>query len=294
MKRSIVLCLTLMAPVALSVNSVSANCIPAKTFGSLESTTGQYTYINFGDFDSDLSSFRGSFYTPGPGSKSTNNNGTYPISEWLRKYYDGTDNWYLQGNLGDARVLGCPFQTLTVEIWADNGNAGDRTFIKLDADENFVRQYNFNFAGCDGRDFLTAATAPVYRVTSSSRTGDTVTTHGNISSANAGEYSCDGATNPIEAINVYTLSSPDPPPSDVGAGWTLDGAVGPNGGEYSVDADCPTVNEDLWVATGIVAGGDPLVLGTPTRIECDRILADPRIRIHGRPGTVDRVHRPDR
>ena len=282
-----VLIIAAVVAAVFAAGNASAACVPSQSFGSFISA-GDYMYLNFSQANTPDAStgITGSFYLPG--AKASNNSGSYDVSLWLLKYaaYATLDNWYLYGGNGAGGVVGCPSPNMTFELWAQGDN-NQRTFLMVNTTRNVgVFDYEMGSAKC-GTNFAVAGPAPVYRVTSSSRSGNTVNTSGNIPAPTI--VNCDGASNDPTAINVYTQTSATEPSSDVSAGWTLAGSVSGAGGSFSVDADCSDTNADVWVATGIVAGGDPLVLGPATAIECDPNLADPRIRVIDRPGNFDRI-----
>ena len=184
---------------------------------------------------------------------------------------------------------------MTAEIFA-LADGRVRTFIKLDANEVLDRQNNYDFADCGGN-FLTASEAPAYRVTATSLENGVFFSSGFVPSPLDGQFSCSGGFDEITAVNVYLGYGPglDPPAPELSAEWELVATLPPSGGPANVDADCSDTTLDAFVAVGIVtAGGDPLKLGQPTRLECDPLLADPRVRIHDRPGILDRVPRSQR
>ena len=98
----------------LAATSTSATCIPAKNFANFNTieSPGSYYYIHFGDVTVTNSDFIGRFWESG--NRAGKNEGTYDDADWLREsyYYPGTDSWYLNGNLGDEGVMGCPVISL--------------------------------------------------------------------------------------------------------------------------------------------------------------------------------------
>ncbi|ANM28914.1 hypothetical protein ABI59_03775 [Acidobacteria bacterium Mor1] len=264
-----------------AISPAAAVCSPPKSFATFDGGTYNYFYMG----TTNPADVTGGFYEPGSG-KAMNNNGTYDVSQWLFNYA-GYPGLYASGNWGSAGVAGCASGAMTIELWATTSSTDGRgSFVRVTTDDDPMRQNRFDFTNCGA---MTGVVPPVYKVTSSGRAGSTVNTSGNIPSATAGDISCETASAPALNINVYTISSATEPSSDPAAGWTLAGNVPAGGGAFSVDADCSDTNVDVWVATGISDGGDPVFLGPATQVECDPNLADPRIKPIDRPGNFDRI-----
>lgn len=263
MKRFSILALMMALGVVVSVGapSAEANCIPGQSVGS-------YYYWIFADDSTDVNNFVGSFWQTG--TKATMNQGTLPLNEWfflIDPYY-----FTINGNLGDARVLGCnaslPSDTMTVFI---ENCVTDEGFIATAPRTSVGFDFDFGYA-TTGTYYNYPGTSSRPRVVSSSRTGTTIDVSFNVPNVSAivvGDAPASDAA--VYSIAVPNGQTPDTTSVD---GWTLQSPVGATGGAGAAALDCADTGVDQWIATGVTIAGD-VGLGCPVRVECDPTLANP-------------------
>jgi len=271
-----------------------ATCIPQKTFTNFNTVEnpGSYYYVPFGDLSITSADFVGRFWETG--NRSGVNEGSYDDALWLLDsyYFPGTDKWYLNGNLGDGGVAGCPVisMTLTVE---DQKNG---QFVSMAIFEDLPRTVTYDFSKIGADTPLVPIPRP--RLTRTQRLGD-----GNVEvdiaadDASAGVFNGDTSSNAditshvIYVANVTNGTVPtDPFDHDVVSGGWTQLAVAANGGSaLGVVIDCQDASTDRAVAAGMeIDGVAPTTVGARTIVECDSNLADPS----GKFKLIDRPAKP--
>lgn len=264
MKRFSILALMMALGLVASLGapSAEANCIPGQSVGS-------YYYWIFADDSADVNNFVGSFWQTG--TKATMNQGTLPLNEWfflIDPYY-----FTINGNMGDARVLGCnaSLQTDRMTVFIENC-VTDEAFIATAPRTAVGFDFDFGYA-TTGEYYNYPGTSTRPRVVSSSRNGTTIDVSYNVPGF-AGSVVGDGA---VTASAVYSIAVPNGQMPDTTSvvGWTLQGALGGTaGGAGAAALDCADIGFDQWIATGVTIEGD-VGLGCPVRVECDPTLANP-------------------
>jgi hypothetical protein len=260
----------IVGAVMLVAPAAEASCLPAKLFSTWDFDDGVYFYVN--NFSGDFTGTVGAFWETG--NRALSNEGTYPVNEWL-SYYAGY-GWYLNGNMGDSRVTGCPATQMIVVVTEDGADGSLSNFIAGAANETPAKGNAFNYAD------LTFTPIPAPSVTGSTRLADNnVEVDLLIADPAAGYSTRDGipATDVITAINIYTIKSNTRPTSNP-ADWTLAQSAAYAGGDTSVVglvADCQDQGTDTWLGAGIEFGGEysSELITVGNVVECDPALADP-------------------
>jgi hypothetical protein len=271
MKRIRPLFIFLFVVMFAAVGSVSALCIPAKTFTNYNTieVAGAYYYILWGDPSTTSDDIDARFWETN--NRAGSNEGSYDDALWLPEsiYYPGQDLWYLNGVLSSAGVFGCPKEGLTVV--GTNSKTG--TFFAASIDETPGRSVDFDFS----RMLMDFPTAPMAspRLVASSRTGTDINLTVQVDDASAGVFG--GADAAITDVVIYSAVSPGSTEIAAG-GWIEIGRIGSAAGQTSVVVDCsaePPIQQS--VGAGMQIGGvDPThVSPQQSLVECDGNLADP-------------------
>jgi hypothetical protein len=277
--KNIVKILALMAVVAaLGISTVSATCIPAKDFSSWNFTRGVYYYVYFAA-DSAVVDARGglpagqggAFWQPG--NRDGANEGGYTVDQWLG-YYPAY-GWYLNGNLGNGSVVGCPAGELVVVSTDPSPAGGTRTDIFITQATEDPSEAPFFFTGPG----LTFQPMPSPEVTGSSRDATNVLVDLQFADPARSFYTTYSAvaTDFITDIVLFSAKGADPG-RDV-AGWTEIARFPYAGGQTTAPAftvDC-TDPADTFLAAGLALadGYVPTHVSASVAIECDPNLADP-------------------
>lgn len=277
--KKIVKILGLMAVVAaLGVSTVSATCIPAKDFSSWTFTRGAYYYVFFAA-DSAVVNQAGGL-PPGmggafwqPGNRAGANEGTYGVAGWLG--YLAPYGWYLNGNLGDGGVVGCPTGSILVVATDPSPAGGSRTDVIITQANEDPTEAPFFFTGPN----LTFQPMPQPQVTGSSRSASSVLVDLVFDDPARSFYSTYGTAATEHITNIVLFSAKGADPGRDLAGWTEIGRFPYAGGQTSAPqftVDC-TDPADTFLAAGLVMsdGFVPTHVSASIAIECDATLADP-------------------
>ena len=284
MKIRLRLTLTLALAASMIALPAAANCIPAKTFTNFNTieTPGAYLYIHWFDTAVTSDDIVGRFWQTG--NRAASNEGTYDDAAWLLDsyYYPGQDLWYLNGNLGDAGVIGCPAGSLTVAA-TNTRTAG---WFMATIDETPPRSVTFDYSRL-GTDFN--ALEQRLTIVSSSRLGPDVVVTVSVPDPSVAVY---GGGASVTSIGVYSLVADrgTTPSKDISAGWTLVSTVPGTGGFVDLPVNCADVATNQFLAMGIeVDGVPPTHVGHAREIECNPNLADPKFKIIQRPDRSGRT-----
>lgn len=312
MKRKLALMAAAAIAFAMVASPAAANCLFANQFKQF-SGDGIYGYIAFGAGESDpggtfSNAHRGKFWLLGSGGNNgascdpNSQAGANPAPGWLTWYF----YWYLNGDLTNGCVAGCPSDgdmAIIVEDEIDGG--ANARFAVLVPNYRPTRgiQYDMSPGTSPNQDqnwpqFVNAVDLPRPRVTSSSRNGTTVDLNISFDDVFGGYYDGDRGTNPgdvITGINLYqqTRQKADAAPGrDSADGWSLATTVA-NGGSTALGVDCsdPTTLVHLAAGLQLADGFTSDLVSAATVVECDPTLADPKAP---RFKIVDRPDKPGR
>ena len=258
--------------VCLSSPPAVAACIPAKFGGNVQIFSPFfYTYPTFGDATGDNTHFLGRYWQTG--NRSAANEGSCPVTDWLYGYVGVTYYWRFDINLGLACNVGCAVDDLTVYLedqLTDN-------FILWSVSEGVGAsgEYDFDYAEFVTTTFFAPGPAPRVRIDTSSRAGDTVNVDYRVDDPSTGVFGFS-----ISTINIYSCTQAGQPSLDLPGCWTLIDTFAGTGGTGSAGVDCSNQALDVWLTSGLEVSGESAgFVTTPTQVECDPNLADPRRKI---------------
>jgi len=251
----------------------SAVCSPPKSMSSFTSNLANYVYIDFGAGVTD-DQVTGFFYDQG-----TANSGTLPAADYM--FVDISGKLSISGNLGDARVVGCPAGKLVLRLQAQT--PGGIRFLTLTAQEGISNPTgaNFDFSfGHPSNSSFTGALIPRPRVTQASRVGTVVTVNANFDATSSANPSNDSAA----AVTGYELlRATGADPGRDPAGWAVVQTVAaPNGAAAtaSFTADCSNPSQDQFFASRALFGTQKSdLVSESTRVNCNPSLAEPRFNV---------------
>jgi hypothetical protein len=259
------------AVVIAVVTPASANCIPAK----LASTFNEqgYAYIDLGAGVSNTQVV-GGFWAAGAPS---NNNGTYPASEFL--FVDLNGKLSMQANLGDARVAGCPSGKLVVRLSTTTATPQFLTMTAVEGNCSSSSAFDFR-CGRATNSLIPGAPIPRPQVTSSGRAGAVVNVNVNLPSTAGGNQG--DSAGAVASYDIVRASGADP--GRGAAGWTFVQNVPAAGGvpaTSSFAADCSNAAADQFFATRLVFGDGQKAdsVSASFRVNCNPALAEPRFNV---------------
>jgi hypothetical protein len=252
----------------------SAVCSPPKSMSSFTSNLANYVYIDFGSEVTSDAQVTGFFYDQG-----TANSGTLPAADYM--FVDISGKLSISGNLGDARVVGCPAGKLVLRLQAQT--PGGIRFLTLTAQEGISNPTgaNFDFSfGHPSNSSFTGALIPRPRVTQASRVGTVVTVNANFDATSSANPSNDSAA----AVTGYELlRATGADPGRDPAGWAVVQTVAaPNGAAAtaSFTADCSNPSQDQFFASRALFGTQKSdLVSESTRVNCNPSLAEPRFNV---------------
>jgi hypothetical protein len=257
---------TVAVVLAVSAIDASANCIPAKVAGNFDPALGLYAPwipgapVNEG-------TLKGRFWTQG--NRSGGNEGAL---QGFLYFFAGTI--YMNANLGDGDVVGCPANRLLTVAQVETLDGGGTRFLAATVDEISGPAFDFQYGNLGS---LELVEMPRIQVLSSSRSGSVVTLNFSIPPI-TGTYG-PGADTAIQAVNVLSAAGTADPGRNAAAYTLLQRfpttAGSPVNG--SVTVDCSNTATDRFVVTQIEfdqgVGSD--LVSRAVRVECDPTLADP-------------------
>jgi hypothetical protein len=252
----------------------SAVCSPPKSMSSFTSNLANYVYIDFGSEVTSDAQVTGFFYDQG-----TANSGTLPAADYM--FVDVSGKLSISGNLGDARVVGCPEGKIILRLQAQT-TSGVR-FLTLTAQEGISNPTgaNFDFSfGHPANTSFTGALIPRPKVTSSVRAGGVVNVNVNLDATGSANPNND----PAGAVTGYEiLRAAGADPGRNPAGWAVVQTVAaPNGAAATASfaADCSNPSQDQFFATRALFGTQKSdLVSNSTRVNCNPSLAEPRFNV---------------
>ena len=260
------------AVVLAVVTPASANCIPAKLASSFNEQG--YAYIDMGAGVSNTQ-VAGGFWAAGAPS---NNNGTYPASEWL--FVDLGGKLSMQANLGDPRVNGCPAGKLVVRLSTTTANPRFLTMTAVEGACGSTSAFDFRCGRADAS-LIPSAPLPRPRVVTSGRAAGVVNLNLSLDSTAAGNQG--DSAGAVQGYDIVRASGADPGRN--AAGWTLVQNVPAAGGgavpSVPLTADCSNPSVDQFFATRLVFpdGIKSDTVSDSTRVNCNPALAEPRFNV---------------
>lgn len=267
MKRTLATVAVGLLVIVATIGSANATCIPAKDFNTWDSP--EYWYVFWGGGSAaDSTLVTGNFWEAG--NRTAANEGEYDASNWLN-YFPGY-GWYLQGNLGDGGVVGCPEGQLILTVTDPTPASGTHFFVTSAIEDPSARVF-FHFGGAD-IDFLPM---PSPQVIASSRTGTDVNVSLQFDDVGAAFYTRNVTTaaDVIDSVVLYQAKGTNPGPAV--DGWTEIGRFPYAGGAIDAEVTVDCADETLtFLAAGLsVDAFDLAHVSAAVAIECDPNLADP-------------------
>jgi hypothetical protein len=309
MKRGIITvsALALLLVAAGVASQVNAACSAAVEIGTQTGTSAPYYVYTVAPAGASTNlgaggaSRHGAFWEPG--FRATQHSGTYDASNWWISFDGGVNyGWYLRANLTDNRVAGCPGAPNT--FGGDGAGVNELLVVLQDRSSNdsFISVNRVRFDITQGRQFnmgsnspepwtaLTMVPVPKPFVTSSGRSGPTVTLNvqlADVATAFQG-YMAGGMPFPAHAsITGYELCSQErtnvaPAPTRlVSDGWACTdvGTTQPGGRAVVRQETCGSPSNRRYVATRLVidgvAAGPTDVVSKIVAVECNPTMATP-------------------
>jgi hypothetical protein len=255
---------TVAVVLAVSAIDASANCIPAKVAGNFDPALYLYAPWSPGAPVNEAT-LKGRFWTQG--NRAGGNEGTL---EGFLYFFNGTI--YLNANLGDGNVVGCPATRLLTVAQVETLDGGTR-FLAATVDEVSGPAFDFQYGNLGS---LELVEMPKIQVTSSSRSAGGVTLNFNVP-ALGGLYG-PGAGTAVAAINVLSAAGTADPGRGAAA-YTLLQSFPTTGGAVSgsVTVDCSNTAVDRFVVAQVQfeQSVPSDLVSRSVRVECDPNLADP-------------------
>jgi len=266
--------LVLAAVVVALASPALANCNPGKNFGQLSADTNGYGYTYFTGASNAFSDMVGRFWTPG--FRSTINEGTLDISQWLTFY--GPDKGEFNAFLGDAQVNGCPASDMVVVLQAAAANGKGAYFAIGRVDEVSGPFNDFDYTRTSLNWNMEPIPAPPMNAT---RVGNTLTLNAHLSDASAAFHGLTGVqpTGTITALRLMRAVGATPP-GPLATNWTYTGNSGAAGaafGPFTFDCASASAEQDVWYAIQLQFVDSVLsdYVGVPTQVKCNSGLANP-------------------
>jgi len=276
--------LVLLAVVAVLASPALAGCFPNKQAGQLiypNSGDPVFGYTYFTNSSNSYADMVGRFWTPG--LRSTANEGTYDISQWMPFW--GADKGQMNATLGDAQVLGCPGGELITVVQAVANNGKGALFAVGRVTEiGGVSNTDFDYTRTAVNWNLVPVPAPPMNAT---KAGTVLTLNGALPDPSAVFYGLTGVqyTGTITGMRLMRAVGSTTPGAAV-ANWTDTGIAGAAGTAFGpLTFDCTTAGagNDLYYAARLVFDNDAVradYVGVPTQIKCNSGLANPIIKEH--------------
>jgi len=275
--------LVLTAVVVALASPALAGCTPNKNAGQNSSDVNGYGYTFFvGGASQNYSDMVGRFWQPG--FRSTINEGTYDVSQWMLDYRGYSPNAFeMNAVLGDASVNLCPSGELVVVIQSANTNGKGALFAVGRVTELSGPQTDFDFTRTSLHWDMTPVSAPPMNA---SKVGTVLTLNATLPDPAAVFHGLTGVqyTGTITGMRLMRAAGTTTP-GPAAANWTYTGSTGVAGaafGPFTFDCSTLPAGQDLYYAVQLQFVDNVLadMVGTPTQIKCNSGLANPIIKEH--------------